>query len=291
MLFGPSFKLDIATGKDVFLYEEPIEYKVILDVKKSKEIKQLKTRFDVVLEGTTTCWYEEYGEDEEREYSRPEIFWFTLTRHEEKLLEKTKPDKGRQEFTVSVPPPIGMPLPGDYKIFKIEWKITAEIPGLLRKTKTEKKLTIKRPEKPGPKETYNKSLEGLKVAANIPKYIPLGSEFSLDLEISPETGEIECKELSITLVNSLRIPREDIDPSAKDCKEFKYEKIYKEMTLGKNLRMRETEPFKETITLSIPADAYPSFNHSRSYSIWKINVSCKKGFMKSTKIEIPLVIV
>ncbi len=292
MIFGPAFKLDIIPLKQEYSYDEPVEYKVILEVKKDKEIKQLKTRLHAYVVGRTVCWYKERDEEgNESEEPRDRDYYFFLKDHEEILLEKTKPGKGKHEFIVKTPPLIGIPVPGDYGAYRVEWKIESEIPGFLRRTKAEKTVNIKRPSLPGPVEEAKYSGDDLLVIAKIPRYIPLGGFSKIHLQFFSRRGELDCKEIQVELINKLYIRERDIDPSAEQCKEPKHEKTHKSIVVAKDIKLTENTPFNIEIELEIPPNGYPSFKHHDSGSEWILRISYKKGFLRSSKVEIPITVI
>ena len=292
MIFGPTFKLDIIPLKQEYSYDEPIEYKVFLEAKKDKEIKQLKTRLRVYVVGRTTCWYRERdAEGDESEEPHDIDYYFFLKDHEEILLEKTKPGKGKHEFTVKIPPLIGVPIPGDYGLYRVEWKIESEIPGFLSRTKAEKYVNIKRPSLPGLIEETKYSGSDLLVVAKIPKYIPLGGASKIHLQLFSKSGELDCKEINVELMNKLYIRKLDIDPSAEQCKEPKHEATYKSIVIAKDIKLKENTPFKTEIELEIPQNGYPSFKYRDSGSEWILRISCKKGLLRSSKVEIPITVI
>ncbi len=289
MLFGSAYKLEIIPGKHEFSYEEPIRYKVVLDMKKDKEIRQLKTDVSVIVKGSTTCWYEE--SEEETEEAREAFFKFTYVKHEEKLLEHAKPGKGRHEFEIKAPPLTGMPVPGNYGLFDVEWRIRAEIPGFPRKTSAEKTIRVRKPGKPGSTEKIEARTSEARAIIILPRYVPLGSSFRVGIELHPLSRQLECKELTLKLHSSLRVLKENIDPSAKNCSEPKHEETHESIKLAENLTITDNKPFIKELTLKIPAKGHPSFKHYRSGSEWKIILECKKGLLRTTKIEIPITII
>ena len=293
MVFGflkPSYKLEIQpeqvppTG--------PVNYTVVLDVLKPKEIKKLHTSFKVVLEGQTRCDFREKDEEgEETTESRVEYYGFTLTRKEKVLLEKTSPGKGRYTYQVSIPLDKPLPLPGSYRYYNIKWIVQAEIPGLLRSTKATRELIVTPPGGPGEAQTTTVYLGDIKVEAEVPSYTPRGVPFQVKIRLEPTKESVECKKITAVLANKIYTSKWDISPSAERCDTIQESREYQKETLGENIKLNPGEQYEATLSFTVPASESPSFSYQSSYSQWKIILSCSKGILKEDKTEIPIIVV
>ncbi len=292
MVFGflkPSYKLEIQPGR--VPSTGPVEYTVLLDVLKPKEIKKLQASFKVVLEGQTRCEFREEDEEgEETTESRIEHYEFTLAKKGKVLLEKTSPGKGRHTYHVSIPLDKPLPLPGSYRYYSIKWIVQAEIPGLLRPTKATRELIVAAPDKPGDTQTTTVYLSDVKVEAEVPSYTPRGVPFQVKIRLTPTKDSVECKKITAVLANRIYTSRWDISSSAERCDTIQEAREYQKENLGENIKLNPGETYEATLTFTVPASESPSFSYQSSYSQWKIVLSCSKGMLRGDKAEIPITV-
>lgn len=293
MVFGflkPSYKLDIhaktvpATG--------PVEYDVVLNVLKPKEIKKLRTRLKIVVEGRSKCEYREEDEEgrETTEY-RMEDYEFTLAKSEEVLLEKSTLEKGVHTFHVSIPLSNPMPLPGAYRHYSIRWIAEAEIPGLLKSAKATADLAVRPPDNHGDMETRTVYMGDVKVEAEVPSYVVRGAYFPVKIRLTPTKGQVECKRTTIILENKTYTSWRDISLTAETCDTISETRELHKETIGENIKLDTERPLETTVSLNVPPSETPGFNYQASYSQWKIVVSCSKGMLREDRAEIPLTII
>ena len=292
MVFGflkPSYKLEIQpeqvppTG--------PVEYTVVLDVLKPKEIKKLRASFKVVLEGQTRCEFREEDEEgEETTESRIEQLEFTLAKKEKVLLEKTLPGKGRHTYQVSFPLDKPLPMPGSYRYYSIKWIVQAEIPGLLRSTKATRELNVTPPGGPGEVQSTTVYLGDIKVEAEVPSYTPRGVPFQVKIRLTSTKDSAECKKITATLANKIYTSKWDISPRAEECDRIQESREYGKETLWENIKITPGESYEATASFTVPQGESPSFSYQSSYSQWKIVLSCNKGMLREDKAEVPITV-
>ncbi len=288
-LFKPAYKLRIEA--EPVSVPGTVNYIVVLDVQKSKEIKKLETSFVVFLEGKTRCEYtEEDSEGEETSMSRIEPFRFTLYRREKVLSEKASLDKGSYKYEVSFPVEKPLPLPGEYKQYAIRWIARAEIPGLVRSTKAEYELEVVPPREHGPAKKSTVYLGDIRVEAEIPSYIVRGRPFPIKLMLTTEKEKVECKSINAVMAYKTYISWRDVSPSADSCDIISHGQELEKKKITNHTTITRDTSLKLDLQLEIPKDKPPTFNYGSSYTNWTIKLLCDKGFLRTDKGELSITV-
>ncbi len=292
MIFGSPIKLYIQTEKDSYYLGEPVNYNVIVDLKKPRDVKYLKVVLEAVIYGKTTCTYREIGDEEEYEtYTAETKFSIPIKSIEQELLRNTKLPAGRHVFPGTIILPLDAPSTGSYGVFNTVWTITAIAPGRLGSTRASKQLTVYPWNNPGPETTVKGSSDNLYAIAKLPEYIPRGTVFPVNVSLYAKSSPIKCDKIETKIIHEVYISENTISATAidvKECYNINYKKEYSNIKIADNAVIVPNQALTIPLTLSIPHNDLPSFNRGFDYSKWMLVLECKRGIVRREKITFKL---
>ncbi len=293
MIFGSPLKLYIQTDKDSYYLGEPVNYNVILELKKPRDIKYLRVLLEVVLHGKTTCTYRETsGEDENDTYTMETEFTIPLKTIEQKLLENARLGAGRHVIPGTLILPPDLPASSTHGVFSIVWTLTAIAPGRLGSKRVSKQLIVYPWDKPGPETIVEKDSKNIHVTARIPAYVPRGTRFPVNISIYAKNSPVKCNSIEAKIVNNVYISASTTSTRARvsveECYNVSYKREYSNIKIAENVVIAPNQAISLPLTLSIPYEGVPSFNRGFDYSEWTLVITCKKGIMSRENIEFKL---
>ncbi len=287
MIFGSPIKLYVQTSKEDYYSGEPLNYNVIVDLKKPRDIKEIKVRLEAKLTGKARCWYRELGNEDE-EYVRETFYTIELLSITKSIPVNTRLPKGRHLFNGTIIIPPDAPPTGRSGVFDVAWSLTATIPGFFRRIQDTRNIRVYGWDRPGPEASVNNSSGNLRVHAIIPSYIPRGVSFPIRLDLAAISEPFQCSKITIKLVHELYVRVEDIDTSAEQCEHISYTREYLEQKIAENVMLVPGQYLRFPLTLTIPHSTEPSFKRGLAFSEWKLQIHCSKGVFRGEETSIKL---
>ncbi len=291
MIFGSPIKIYLQVDKERLYPGDLLNYSVIVDLKKSKEIKDINVILRAVASSKTICYYREegYSGDEDYTSSYKEVTYsISLVSLDQKIPVNTKLNPGRHVFNGVIHIPLNAPTSGKAGIFDIVWSITASVRSFLRTAKDTKIIYVYPPPTPAPQVSTVKRAKGIEVKASLPAFVSRGTTFPLEIHLGALNKPVNCNKIDVKLVHKLYVSESTIDSSAEQCNYPNINKEYYKKTIANNVLLYPGQPIALKTKIPIPKDAEPSFNDGFNYSTWEVQIRCSKGLLSGETVSLDI---